>query len=124
MDIYRENILDHYQHPRNFGLLAAADIEHTELNPFCGDEFTLRFRINNETIEEMKFDGHGCAISTAGASILTEKITGRSVAQVKAITDQDMLDELGVPLSPTRTKCGLLAVSGMRRALGAYSDQS
>jgi nitrogen fixation NifU-like protein len=118
MNIYRENILDHYQNPRNKGTLPGADVTVEESNPVCGDKLKLMYKLDGDRVRELKFEGEGCAISLAAASMLTELAQGKTVTELKSIRDEDMLKEIGVPLSPTRVKCGLLALSGLRRALG------
>lgn len=113
-NLYREHILDHYQSPRNFGPLPGADgsIEHS--NPLCGDKLKLMYKRDGDRIRKVTFEGEGCAISIAGASILSELAPGK---RPEELTDQLMLKEIGVPLSPTRVKCGLLALSALRKGL-------
>lgn len=123
MDLYREHILDHYRNPRNYGKMTNPTVAVNELNPTCGDQLHIELQIAGGKVADIKFEGGGCAISLAAASILTERVTGRSVKEAQAISDKEMLDELGVPLSPSRTKCGLLAVSGLRRALKQLDKQ-
>ncbi len=119
MNIYQENILDHHRNPRNFGRLARPThaVDHT--NPLCGDALHLELLVENGAIIEIAFDGQGCAISLAAASIMTEQLKGQPVEVITGYSDQRMQDELGVPLSPARLKCGLLAVSALRKCLQA-----
>lgn len=117
MNMYREHILDHYQHPRNRGPLAGADVTVEEANPVCGDRLKLMYKLEGDRVSELKFEGEGCAISQAAASMLTELAQGKTLVELESLRDEDMLREIGVPLSPTRVKCGLLALSGLRRAL-------
>ncbi len=117
MDPYREHILDHYQNPRNRGSLRDPTFSVDEDNPVCGDRLHLDVILRDGTIGEIAFSGEGCAISLAAASILTEETKGKAIAAVKRFSDNDMLQALGIELSPTRLKCGLLAVSGLRRGL-------
>lgn len=124
MDLYREHILDHYQNPRNHGTLSGADVTIDEQNPLCGDKLKLMYNLDGNRISEMKFEGEGCAISLAAASMLTEELTGKTVTQAAVFTDQDMLTAIGMPLSPTRVKCGLLALSGLRRSLAEYTKEN
>lgn len=121
MDIYREHILDHYRQPRNYGKLAKPDLTADQTNPLCGDHLHFELAVSDGRVTEVKFTGGGCAISLAAASILTEMTDGRSVTAVSKLSDQDMLRELGVPLSPSRLKCGLLALTGVRKALKGVS---
>lgn len=117
MNIYRENILDHFQNPRNRGALPGADVTVEESNPVCGDRLKLMYKLDGGRIGDIKFEGDGCAISLAAASMLTELAQGKTLVELHAIRDEDMLKEIGVPLSPTRVKCGLLALSGLRKML-------
>lgn len=124
MNIYQENILDHYQHPRHFGALPAPVVSHPIKNPLCGDELQLYVSNNSSNELTIRFEGSGCAISVAAASILLEETNGQSLDQVRAFADQDMQEALGVPLSPARLKCGLLALSGLREAISQIPEYS
>lgn len=116
-NIYREIIMDHYRSPRNRGRLDPADISHEEHNPLCGDEVNIDVRITDEIISDIAFDGRGCAISQASASILTELVKGQSVADAKALTKDDIIEELGIPLSAARMKCALLGLKALKAGL-------
>ena len=118
-DMYQEVILQHYRSPRNFGPLPDATLEGEEFNPSCGDHITLRLRLDptGSRVEEVRFDGDGCAISVAGASMLTEKIQGHTMQEVPGLTKEDVLALLGIPLSPVRIKCALTGFSALGRAL-------
>jgi nitrogen fixation NifU-like protein len=123
-DLYRELILDHYKNPRHHGRLDPADACAEGQNPLCGDELTvtLRFGADGETIEEIAFDGHGCAISQASASMLSEEVVGLKAVDVAAI-DKDstplvaLMNESGTPLTPIRLKCALLGLGVLKVAL-------
>ena len=115
MNIYRENILDHYKNPRNRGPLPGADVTVEESNPVCGDRLKLMYKLDGDRVSDIRFEGEGCAISLAAASMLTELAYGKTLAELRQIRDQDLLKEIGVPLSPTRVQCGLLALSGLRK---------
>lgn len=124
-DFYREFILDHYKRPRNFGTLENPDISNEEDNPLCGDRIRIDLRLSDDHVVDVRFEGQGCAISTAAASILTEKIKGAPLERIRTFSKEEMLEALGVPLSPVRLKCGLLALkvlkaglSGMKRRPG------
>lgn len=117
-DIYRENILDHYKHPHNKGRLDGADHVHTEDNPVCGDVITISLKISDGRVEAVKFDGRGCAISQAAASMLTDEIKGMSVDDVRQMTREDVADMLGITIGPVRTKCAVLSLVAVRNALG------
>ncbi len=120
-DLYREHILDHYAHPRNHGTIEGADATAEGMNPLCGDELTVDLRIDAGRIADIKFHGRGCAISQAATSMLTELVEGRTVDEVAALTKDDLLAELGIPLSPVRLKCALLGLGTLRVALNRHS---
>jgi len=114
-DLYRENILDHYRNPRNYGELEDPDISHEEYNPLCGDRITIQLKVNDDdVIEAVRFHGHGCAISQASASMLTEMIEGMTLDEVKKITKEDVLEMLGIPIGPVRLKCALLSLKALK----------
>lgn len=117
-DLYREQILDHASHPRNFGEIENADISYEDTNPLCGDRVRIDLRIDHGKIADIKFSGRGCAISQAAASMLTEMVIGEELASIRDISAEDMLDELGVPISPARVKCALLGLKVLKS--GAY----
>lgn len=118
-DMYQEVILQHYRAPRNFGPLDGADRVGEESNPLCGDHITLRLKVDpaSHTIREVRFQGDGCAISVASASMLTEKLAGLSLADAGRLTREDVLQSLGIPLSPVRVKCALTGFSALGHAL-------
>ncbi|TVR68452.1 MAG: iron-sulfur cluster assembly scaffold protein [Sphaerobacteraceae bacterium] len=117
-DLYRENILEHYQNPSNFGTIDAPDITYEDTNPLCGDRIRIDLRIADGKIAEIKFSGRGCAISQASASILTELVDGEDLDAVRELSAQDILDELAIPISPARVKCALLGLKVLKA--GAY----
>lgn len=118
-DMYQEVILEHYRSPRNFGPMEGADRVGEESNPLCGDHITLRLKLDpaSQKIREVRFEGEGCAISVASASMLTEKLTGASLADATALTRDDVLKSLGIPLSPVRVKCALTGFAALGKAL-------
>ncbi len=118
-DMYQEIILQHYRNPRNFGPLEGATMAGEEFNPSCGDHITLRLKVdpNDHKVTEVRFEGDGCAISVAGASMLTERLVGRTLEEVSQITREDMLKWIGIPLSPVRIKCALAGFSALGKAL-------
>ena len=123
-DLYRENILDHYKHPHNWSppedAIESPDLEFHDLNPLCGDELTVQLALDGEgRIEDVRFSGHGCAISQAAASIASEELIGMDLGQAAALQAGWMLDLLGIPVSATRRKCALLNLKVVR---GAVSD--
>ena len=117
--LYREVILDHYKNPRGHGLIEDADAEAEGQNPLCGDEVSIyvAFADDGDTIDEVKFSGRGCAISQAATSMLTEMVKGRSATQVATLPREELLDEIGIPLTPVRLKCALLGLSTLKLAL-------
>lgn len=117
-DLYREIILDHYQHPHNHGTLPDADVTYEDSNPLCGDRIRMDLKIRDGIVEDVKFSGKGCAISQASASMLTDEIKGKSLEDIRHIDKQVILDMLGIPLGPTRIKCALLPLKVVKA--GAY----
>jgi nitrogen fixation NifU-like protein len=117
--LYREVILDHYKNPRGHGLIEHPDAEAEGQNPLCGDEVSIyvAFGEDGDTIDEVKFSGRGCAISQAATSMLTEMVKGRSATEVATLPRDELLDEIGIPLTPVRLKCALLGLSTLKLAL-------
>jgi nitrogen fixation NifU-like protein len=115
---YREYILDHYKNPRNFGRLEHPTVSHEEHNPLCGDVLGMDLLIDGDRIKDVRFHGRGCAISQASASLLTERIKGLTLDEVRAIDKADVLDELGIQISAARIKCALLSLKVLK--VGAY----
>ena len=107
-DFYRENILDHYKYPRYKGRLENPDIKFRDVNPTCGDDITFELKIEDDRVTDVAFNGHGCAISMASASMLAEELMGKGLDEVKAMDKQFVLDLLGIPIGPVRLKCALL----------------
>ena len=117
--MYREVILDHYKSPRGHGLIEGADVQAEGQNPLCGDEVTIsvKFAADGETIEGIGFEGRGCAISQAATSMLTEIVKGRSATDVATLPKEELLEEIGIPLTPIRLKCALLGLGVLKVAL-------
>ena len=117
--LYREVILDHYKSPRHHGALEDADAHAEGQNPLCGDEVSVyvRFREDGDTIDEVTFTGRGCAISQATTSMLTDLVVGRSAAEVSELPKEELLDEVGIPLTPVRLKCAILGLGVLKVAL-------
>jgi nitrogen fixation NifU-like protein len=115
---YREYILDHYKNPRNFGRIEAADVTHEEYNPLCGDMVGMDFRLRDGVIEDVMFHGRGCAISQASASLMTERLKGMTLDDARQLSKEDVLEELGIDISPARLKCALLSLKVLK--VGAY----
>src|SRR5438270_7102546 len=107
--LYKEEILDHYKNPRNFGQLDDPDIHVEANNPLCGDKLSMDLIVKDGVVEDVRFSGRGCAISQASASMLTEDIIGKPLTELASTTRQDILDNLGVEISYARLKCALLS---------------
>ena len=117
--LYREVILDHYKNPRGHGVIEGADAEAEGQNPLCGDEVSIyvAFGEDGETIDDVKFSGRGCAISQAATSMLMEMAKGRTADQVATLDKDELLEEIGVPLTPVRLKCAMLGLTTLKVAL-------
>jgi nitrogen fixation NifU-like protein len=120
-DFAQANILDHYKHPRNQGTIEQPTASREEHNPLCGDHIKLDLLIKDDVIEDVRFTGRGCTISQASASMLTEALKGRAVAEAKAFGKDDILDLLGIPIGYTRMKCALLGLKALK--VGIYSAE-
>jgi nitrogen fixation NifU-like protein len=118
-DFYKENILDHYRNPRNAGTLENATHSHEEHNPLCGDVIRIDLHVSkDDVIDRVAFQGRGCAISQASASMLTEMIEGKTLDEAKQISKDDILEALGIEIGPVRMKCALLSLKVLKA--GAY----
>jgi nitrogen fixation protein NifU and related proteins len=117
IDIYQEEILDHYRSPHNYGSIENPDASFEDSNPLCGDVVAVDIRYDGDRVSDVRFRGNGCAISQAAASMLTDMVIGHSKSEALAITRDALLEELGVPLSPARVKCALLGYKVMMAAL-------
>ena len=123
-DFYREEILEHYTHPHHYGTLEDADISHEESNPLCGDRirFDIQLDADGETVADVRFSAVGCAISKASASMLSDLLIGKTLDEIKDLTKEEMVDELGIDLGPVRLKCALLPLKVVK--VGAYGLDS
>jgi nitrogen fixation protein NifU and related proteins len=117
-DLYRDYILEHYRRPHNFGVLDNATTTQEGANPLCGDRITLQLRVADGQIAGVGFTGRGCAISQASTSLLTDEIKGKPVDAAAGITSGDVLEMLGIEISPARMKCALLSLETLQGALG------
>lgn len=120
MDIemmYQENILDHYKSPHNFGKVENATVHHHEKNPLCGDELDMFLIVEDKKIVDIKVYPTGCAISVASASMLSDEIKGKGIDEVKNMTKEQLLEMLGIPISPVRLKCALLSLDTLKNSI-------
>ncbi|MCL4875558.1 MAG: iron-sulfur cluster assembly scaffold protein [Anaerolineae bacterium] len=121
-DMYQENILDHAQHPRHWGLLAEYTHHAADDNPLCGDQLEITFKVDDENrVVEVGWSGQGCAISQAAASMLGEELLGKTLDEVKAMDKEKVLELIGIPLTMNRIKCALLSLKVVKAA--AYEIQ-
>lgn len=125
-DLYREQIIDRYQHPIYRGVLEPHDISFEDSNPLCGDEIRIDLRVDKDgRVQEALFSGQGCAISQASADLLMEHIQGKSIEEIKSLSKEDILEMLGIELGPVRLKCALLSLKVLKAGvygLGTADD--
>src|SRR2546421_11915821 len=114
---YREYILDHYRNPRNYGKLEQPDVHSEDSNPLCGDQLAMDLQVEGERVTAVRFQGRGCAISQASASMLSEMIEEQPIEDVIKLGKDDILEALGIPISPARTKCAFLSLRVLHRGL-------
>jgi nitrogen fixation NifU-like protein len=122
--LYKEIVLDHYKNPHNFGTLDPADYTAEDSNPLCGDQIRMDLRVEDGTVTDVKFTGRGCAVSVASASILTDMVMGRPLDEVREISKEDLLDEIGIPVSPARMKCATLGLTVLNMSLALKEAHS
>jgi len=118
--MYMDDILDYYKHPRNYGTIKDADASVKDMNPLCGDEIQVDLKIRNNAIQDIKFSGHGCAISQASVSMLTEFVSGKSLDKIKSLAKNDVLNLIGIEVSAVRMKCALLGLKVLKVAAYSY----
>jgi len=124
-DIYREEIIEHYKNPLNYGKITGADIDKEDSNPLCGDSQRIMIKLNDKKrIQNISFTGKGCAISIATASILTEHFKGKQLSEVNLMTREELLDLIGLNLTPTRVKCAMLPLITMKKGIIEYESKS
>jgi nitrogen fixation NifU-like protein len=116
-DLYRDYILEHYRRPHNFGVLEDPTAKYEGANPLCGDRITMMLGIRDGVVADVAFTGRGCAISQASASLLTDEVKGKPVEDVAKMTSADLLDLIGIEISPARLKCALLSLDTLEHAL-------
>lgn len=120
MNEYMEHIMDLYKNPHNKGKLKKSDIINREKNPACGDEIEITVTLKKDIIKEIRFDGYGCAISHAAASLVTDFVKEKNIDDVLKLTKQDMLDLLGIDVAPLRVKCVMLGLRVLQRGILQY----
>jgi len=113
-------LLDHFRHPRNYGSLGAPDISNEQFNPLCGDRIRLELKFEQSRVNEARFKGDGCAISTAAASLLTELILGKDVEELTNLPDAQLISALESNIQPARLQCALLPLLALREGLRDY----
>jgi nitrogen fixation NifU-like protein len=118
--LYSDTLLDHFRHPRNYGSLDAPDISNEQFNPLCGDRIRIELKVEQSIVNEARFKGDGCAISTAAASLLTELITGAGIAQLVDFPDARLISALESNIQPARLQCALLPLLALREGLKDY----
>jgi len=116
-DMYKEELLEHYRTPQNYGRIEKADVKYRDFNPVCGDEIEIYIKVKKGVVEDVKFIGKGCAISQAAASILTEHVKAKKLQEVRGISNEQMLKLLPIKVSHLRIKCALLALKAIQKGL-------
>ena len=122
-DMYKEELLEHYREPQNYGKIEDADVQYRDFNPVCGDEVEIFINVQANKVDGIKFTGKGCAISQAAASIVTEHIKGMKVDEVKTFTNEKMLELLPIEVSNLRIKCALLALKAIQKGLHGVKNE-
>jgi nitrogen fixation protein NifU and related proteins len=123
-DFYRENILDHYKNPRNHGHVEHPTATAEGVNPLCGDELAVELEVEDGVVTDIRYNGRGCAISQAAASMLSDVVKGKRVEDLAGIGKEDVLEELGIPLTPIRLKCAMLSVGVLKVALSELTGDA
>ncbi|MGB7633444.1 MAG: SUF system NifU family Fe-S cluster assembly protein [Nitrososphaeraceae archaeon] len=119
--MYREIILDHYRNPRNKGRISDADVSFHDSNPLCGDEIDIHLKVEDNIVKDIKFEGRGCAISQASASMLTEMVMNKPLTSIKELDKNDILENIGLlNLGPARIKCALLSLKVLKMGMIEY----
>jgi len=116
-DLYRDYILEHYRRPHNFGVIDEPSASYEGSNPLCGDRITMQLRVTDGIVEQIGFTGRGCAISQASASLLTDEIKGKAIGEVTGFRADDLLELLGIEISPARLKCAMLSFESLQHLL-------
>jgi len=119
--LYSATLLDHFRHPRNYGILPEPDISNEQYNPLCGDRIRIELKLDRSTVSVARFKGDGCAISTAAASLLTELLIGKKVADLSRISDAQLISALESNIQPARLQCALLPLHALREGIKKYA---
>lgn len=119
-ELYREVLLEHYKNPHNKGAILKPDLHKEDSNPLCGDMIEVFARIKDHKIDKITFEGKGCVISQASASMLTDELKGKTLKEVQDMTREDLLDLIGLQLTPTRVKCAMLSLTAIKKAIIDY----
>jgi nitrogen fixation protein NifU and related proteins len=119
--LYSATLLDHFRHPRNYGILPEPDISNEQYNPLCGDRIRIELKLDRSTVSAARFKGDGCAISTAAASLLTELLIGKKVADLSRISDAQLISALESNIQPARLQCALLPLHALREGIKKYA---
>lgn len=118
--LYSDILLDHFRRPRNYGSLVAPDISNEQFNPLCGDRIRIELKLEQSSVNEARFKGDACAICTAAASLLTELILGKAIAQLTNLSDAELINALESNIQPARIQCALLPLQALREGLRNY----
>ena len=119
MDLYRQQLLDHYQNPHNFKILDDATHEAYAVNPLCGDDITIFLKIKDQIIEDISFQSQSCLVTMATASIVTDFLKGKSVTEVDALALENIIELLGTPLTSSRQQCALVVLNAVKKAISS-----
>ena len=123
-EVYKENIIDHFKNPRNYGEIIEAEIKHSELNSICGDMIRLFVKLEDGKISDVKFKGNGCAISMASTSMMTDVLKGKTLEEVKKLSQEDIFEMLGIKLGIVRMKCGLLCLNALTNGIKIMENKN
>ena len=119
-DLYRKHIFDHYKNPRNYGVIADADVVSKDANLSCGDEVLFHLKLDENKVSDIRFTSRSCAICKASASMLSEIVKGKDIESVRTLREEDVIALLGGPIDPQRQKCALLPLSAIKKGLEEY----
>lgn len=122
-DIYREYLMQHFKNPHNRGIIDSPTVEIVQKNPMCGDIISMQINVSKNVIEDIKFDGAACAVTTASSSILTDAIKGKTLEEVKNIQKEDLMDMLGIDLTTSRVKCAMLPLEAVKNLIREYESR-